>query len=426
MRLVKKFLKVAGPGVITGAADDDPSGIATYAQTGAQFGYTQLWTALFMLPFLIAVQEACGRIGAVTEQGLAGVIKTNYSKAILMAVVFLILIANIINIGADIGAMAAAANLLVPINFKVLALSFAIVIVFLEVFLCYKTYAKLLKFLCLSLLAYPLTAIIVKQPWSEILRATIIPHVQFDFEFLFIITGVFGTTISPYMFIWQANQVVEEKREKFLLNGNKNSHSHAKFIKTLRLDNFLGMLFSEITTWAIIVVSATVLHTHGITNVETAADAAKALEPLVNTFPHAGVLAKFIFSVGIIGLGFLCVPILAASAAYALTAAFNFPEGLNLTFYQGRHFYCIIIFATLIGLIMDFMQINPMKALVYAAVLNGIVAVPLLFLIFCIGKNKNIMGRYSSSRYSSLMVCIAFICMLIAALAMLSTFFFRS
>lgn len=418
----KKFFKILGPGVITGAADDDPSGIATYSQTGAQFGYGQLWTALFMLPLQTAVQEACARIGAVTGKGIAAVVKEHYSKKVLYGVVFLVLIANTINIGADIGAMAAAAKLVIPINLAFLTIFFTALMLILEIFTSYKVYANILKWLCLSLFAYPLTLFIIKVPWLTVLKATFIPHFEFSFQFLFLITGVLGTTISPYMFFWQASEEVEEEKENHLLNNSMGPRIGKVFIKNLRLDNFIGMFFSEVGTWAIIVVTAVVLNTHGITNIATAADAAKAIEPLVQNFPNSGFLAKLIFASGVIGLGLLGVPVLAGSASYALSEAFSWKEGLNLKLKKAHGFYGVITIATLIGLLINFIGIDPIKALVYTAVINGVVSVPLIFIIALIAKNEKIMGKYKSGLFSKIFVWIAFFGMAAAAIAMLLTF----
>ena len=418
---VKKFLKVFGPGVITGAADDDPSGIATYTQTGAKFGYGQLWTVIVMLPLMTAIQEACARIGAVTGHGLAAVIKTNYSKKVLYAAVLLVVVANTINIGADIGALAAAAQLIIPINFVILTLGFTALILTLEIFTSYRVYSRILIWLALSLLAYPLTVFIVSQPWHTILVATFWPHVELNFEFFFIITGVLGTTISPYMFFWQASEEVEEEKELHLISRYGKPKIGGKFIRNLRIDNFSGMVFSEIATWSIIVVAATVLHQNGVTDIRSAADAAKALEPLVQTFPHAGFLAKLIFAVGIIGLGLLGIPILSGSAAYALSEAFNMKEGLNLKLKKAHGFYGVITIATLIGLMINFMGIDPIKALVFTAVFNGVAAVPLIFLIARIARNKKIMGEYRSGWLSNTTVWITFIVMLVSAVAMFYT-----
>lgn len=392
----KKLFKIAGPGLITGAADDDPSGIATYMQAGAQFGLKQLWTAVFMLPFMIAVQQSCAKIGAVTGKGIAEVIKEHYGKKLLYTLVGLLLIANTINIGADIGAMSAAAELIIPINYQILAVLFAIIILLLEIFTSYKVYAHILKWLALSLLAYPLTALIVANSWGILLKETFHFSFEFSFEYLFIITGVFGTTISPYMFFWQASEEVEEEKSHHLLTKLNAPKISKNFLRRLRLDNALGMIVSEIATWSIIVVGALVLHNNGIFNVDSAADAAKAIEPLVNTFPNAGFLAKVIFATGIIGLGLLSVPVLSGSVSYAISETFNFKEGLNLKFKKAHGFYGVIIIATLIGLLLNFIGINPVKALVYAAVLNGVLSVPLLVMIARISNNKNIMGKYKN------------------------------
>jgi Mn2+/Fe2+ NRAMP family transporter len=418
---MKTFFKVFGPGVITGAADDDPSGIATYTQTGAKFGYGQLWTVIAMLPLMTAIQEACARISAVTGHGLAAVIKTNYSKKILYSAVLLLLVANTINIGADIGALAAAAQLLLPVNFVILALGFTALILVLEIFASYQVYSRVLMWLASSLLAYPLTVFIIHQPWQTVIAATVLPHIEFNFEFFFIITGVLGTTISPYMFFWQASQEVEEEKALHLMSRYGKPKIGKAFIRNLRVDNFLGMVFSEFATWSMIVVAATVLHQNGITNVASAADAAKALEPLVQTFPYAGFLAKLIFALGIIGLGLLGIPVLAGSAAYALSEAFNMKEGLNRKLKKAHGFYGVITIATLVGLMINFVGIDPIKALVFTAVFNGVAAVPLIFAIGKIARNRKIMGDYRSGWLSNIVVWITFLVMLASAVAMFYT-----
>ena len=418
---IKEFFKIFGPGVITGAADDDPSGIATYTQTGAKYGYGMLWTAVAMLPLMIAIQEACARIGAVNGKGLAAVIKANYSKKVLYSAVLLVVMANTINIGADIGALAAAFQLIFQVNFVILTLGFTVLILILEIFTTYRVYAHLLKWLALTLLAYPLTLFIIDKPWQTILTSTFLPHIEFNFEFLFIITGVLGTTISPYMFFWQASQEVEEEKELHLLSRYGKPKLGSKFIHNLRLDNFSGMLISEFATWSIIVVAATVLHQNGIIDVTTAADAAKALEPLVQTFPYSGFISKLIFAIGIIGLGLLGIPVLSGSAAYALSEAFNMKEGLNLKLKKAHGFYGIITIATLVGLMINFIGIDPIKALVFTAVFNGVAAVPLIFIIARIARNPKIMGEYRSGWLSNGMVWLTFLVMLAAAIAMFYT-----
>ena len=417
---IKGFWRVLGPGLVTGAADDDPSGIATYSQTGAQFGYGQLWTALFMLPLMIAVQEACARIGLASGKGITTVVKEHYNKWVLYSVVGLVVIANTINVGADLGAMAAAAQLLVPASFILLTLLFTSIILVLEIFLNYKSYAKVLKWLAVTLMAYPITLFIVHQPWGTILKATVVPHFEFSFAFFFIITGVLGTTISPYMFFWEASQEVEELDEKNLLTEGKPLISWMSVHK-MRLDNAFGMIFSEFATWSIIVVAATVLHGSGVKNINTAADAAKALEPLVHSFPHAGFLAKLIFSFGIICLGLLAIPVLSGSAAYSVAESLNWKASLNLKLKKAPGFYIIIIAATAIGLLLNFIGVNPVKALVYAAVLNGVAAVPLIFLILKISADQKIMGEFKSLWLSKTILWVTFVAMGAAAIAMFFT-----
>jgi NRAMP (natural resistance-associated macrophage protein)-like metal ion transporter len=418
----KKFnrlLRIIGPGLITGAADDDPSGIATYSQTGAQFGYGQLWTAVFMLPLIVAIQEACARIGQVTGKGIVSVVKSHYSRTIVLGVVLLVIVANTINIGADIGAMAAAAELVIPINFVILTLAFTVTILLVEIFTSYKTYARILKWLALALVSYIVTVFIVPENWPAILHATFVPHFEFNFAFIFIITGVLGTTISPYMFFWEANEEVEEEQAKHL---GKTADGKPKITKSainrMRLDNFIGMFSSEVVTWCIIVTTATVLFSHGITNIATSADAAAALQPLVHSFPHSGFFAKALFACGVVGLGLLAVPVLSSSASYAVAEAFNWKEGLNRKFNRAHGFYGVITIATLIGLGINFVGIDPIKALVVTAVINGIVAVPLIFLIARVANNREIMGEFTSGWLSNIFVWLTFAGMAAAAVAL--------
>ncbi len=418
-RKLRRWLRILGPGIITGAADDDPSGIATYSQTGAQFGFGQLWTAFYQLPLLIAIQETCARIGAVTGKGLAGVVKEHYSRKILMAVVMLVVIANTINIGADIGAMASAAELVFNLPFVFYAIFFAVLIILLEVFISYKRYVKFLKWLTLALLAYVFTALIVEHSWGEIFLATFIPRIEFSFAWLFIVTGVFGTTISPYMFFWQASEEVEEEIANHNL-AQKGGQPKAlkKFLHNMRLDTTVGMIWSNITMWFIIITTASVLFKNGVTDITSAADAAKALEPLVQSFPNAGQIAKSLFAIGIIGVGLLGIPVLAGSAAYAMSEAFGWPEGLYRKLKKAKGFYGVIIASTLVGLLINFIGVNPFKALVFTAVFNGVAAVPLLFIIAKINANKAVLGEYSGGRWSRTLVWLTFAAMAVAALGM--------
>jgi NRAMP (natural resistance-associated macrophage protein)-like metal ion transporter len=420
------IFRILGPGLITGAADDDPSGIATYSQTGAQFGFGQLWTSLYQIPLLLAVQECCGRIGMVTGKGLAGVIKEHYTRSILIGAVLLVVVANTINIGADIGAVAAAAQLVVKAPFWLYAVLTTVLVVTLEVLVSYKSYAKILKWLALALLSYPATTLIIAEPWGEILRATLVPHFEFTFAFLFIITGVFGTTISPYMFFWQASEEVEEEiAARVRTNKDGKPRIGLNFIRNMRIDTAIGMVSSELVQWFIIITTGSVLFSHGIKTINTAADAAKALEPLVSSFPNSGLLAGDLFAIGIVGVGLLAIPVLAGSAAYALAEAFNWPEGLSKKFAQARGFYGVIILSTALGLLLNFVGIDPMKALVLTAVFNGIAAVPLLFLIAKINGNAQILGAHCGGLLSQVFTWLSFGVMGICAVALLYTSIFQ-
>lgn len=420
MEKFKNFIKKLGPGLVTGAADNDPSGIATYSQAGAQFGRGMLWTVFLVYPLMTAIQEASARIGAVSGKGIAAVVRENYGKKIVYPVVFLLLLANVINIGADIGAMAAAADLLVPNSFVFFMIFFTFVILALEIFTSYTVYSRILKFLTLSLLAYPFTAFIINAPWKEIFIDTFLPHFELNFNFLFILTAVLGTTISPYLFFWEASEEVEEEiKQGKLKRIGGIPRIGTKFIKNLRFDNAFGMFVSQLTTWFIIIVAAAVLNSHNVLNINTASDAAKALEPLVQSFPNAGYMAKLVFAAGIIGLGLLAVPALAGAASYALCEAFRWHEGLYLKLRQAHAFYGVMTLATITGLLLNFIGVDPIKALIFAAVFNGISAVPLIFIIGRIAQNKKIMGEFQSKTLSKTLVLITFAVMLISAMLML-------
>ncbi|MCR4328357.1 MAG: divalent metal cation transporter [Patescibacteria group bacterium] len=413
---MSRIWRMLGPGFITGAADDDPSGIATYSQTGAQFGYGQLWMIPLLYPLMTAVQEACARIGAVTKKGIAAVIREHYSRRVLAVAVTLIAVANTVNIGANLGAMAESTRLLLPIPFTVVILFYTVVILFLEIFLAYPIYAKVLKWLAFSLFVYPATLFLIHAPWGEIIRATFIPHWEFGFGFIFILTGIIGTTISPYMFFWQASEEVEE------IQDTQRTRLSQKFFNTLRIDNAIGMFLSQLIAWCIIVVTGTVLHQNGVTDIATAADAARALEPLVQTFPHSGLIAQLIFAIGIVGLGLLAIPILAGSAAYAMAEAFNWREGLSQKFRDAHGFYGIIIVAMILGLCINFIGIDPMKALIITSVINGIFAIPLLLLIAFIARSKKIMGVHRSGMLSNVLLWITILCIIFAAITMVVMF----
>jgi|SRR5579872_786002 len=404
---VRRVIGLLGPGIVTGAADDDPSGIATYSQTGAQFGYGQLWTAVWMLPMLAAVQEACARIGHVTGKGLAAVIRSRYKLRVVRLLVTLLLVANIVNVGADIGAVAASVHLVVPFPAAAIAVLFTAVLLAVEVRFSYRRYARVLKWLTLSLLAYPVTAFLIAEPWARLLRETFVPHVELSAGFFYVLTAVIGTTISPYMFFWQTSQEVEELR----------SSRSTRSLRDVRFDNGVGMFNSQLIAWFIIVVAATVLHGGGVTTVKSAADAARALRPLVKTFPHAGEVAQGLFAFGITALGMLAIPVLAGSAAYAVSEARGWSEGLDLKLKQGRRFYGIIAAAMLIGLAFNLFGVNPVAALVFAAVVNAVVAVPLLWVVLRVSSDQALMGEARSGWLSKTILALTLLGVAASAIA---------
>jgi Mn2+/Fe2+ NRAMP family transporter len=334
----------------------------------------------------------------------------------------MVVVANTINIGADIAAVGEATNLVVPIPRPLLVVMTAVIVLALEILVSYENYAKFLKWLALALLAYPATTLIVKQPWGDILYATFVPHIELTASFLFIITGVFGTSISPYMFFWQASEEVEEERAHHIrLKSDGQPRLPRGYIRDIRADTAAGMFAAEAAQWFIIITTASVLYRHGVTNIETAADAAKALEPLVRSFPNAGEVARTIFAVGIVGLGFLGIPVLAGAAGYALSEAFGWKEGLSKKWNEAPGFYGVISVATLVGLAVNFIGINPMKALVFTAVFNGIAAVPLLFVIARINSNSAILGKNRGGALSRAMVWLTFGVMALSGAALLYT-----
>jgi NRAMP (natural resistance-associated macrophage protein)-like metal ion transporter len=406
------WLRVLGPGLVTGAADDDPSGIATYSQAGAAFGYGQLWTLTLCLPLMIAVQEAAARIGLVTGQGLAQVTALRYSRKVLFAVVMLVVVANTINIAADIAAVGASLQLLIPLPIPLLSIVFTLVVVLLEVFVGYHQYAKGLKLLAFALLSYVATAFLVDEPWREIFYATFVPQIQFNTAYLYVIVGILGTTISPYMFFWQAAEEVEEREYA------DRMHEARRTIRELRVDNAMGMGVSQAGSWFMMVTTATVLHAHGVVNIATTADAAKALEPLVHTFPHAGTWAKGIFAFGVVGMGLLGIPVLAGSASYAVSEALGWREGLEKKPGEAKGFYAVIVASIVIGLAITLLGIDPMRSLIFAAVLNGVVAVPLVFLIGRIAGSRDVMGHMASGRLSRFMLWATFVVMALCAVAL--------
>ncbi|MCX6728662.1 MAG: divalent metal cation transporter [Candidatus Saccharibacteria bacterium] len=414
-----RLLNILGPGIVTGAADDDCSGIATYSQAGAGYGYGFLWTFPVMFPLVTAVQESCARIGAVTGKGLAAVIKSNYNRKLLYMSVVLVFVANTVNIGADLGAMAATTRLFIPIPYALLAVFYSILIILMMVFVSYKKYVKILKWLALALLAYPITTFLVGQDWAEIFRNTFFVFPTINADTIYILVGILGTTISPYCFFWDTSETVEEEiSHKRVGTSGQDPKLSKRFLKDIRLDNIFGMSFSTIIAWFIVIVCASVLFKNGIHNIGTAADAAKALEPLVKGFPYAGTIAKVIFSIGIIGIGLLAIPTLAGSSAYAISETLGWKEGLYRKFSKAIGFYAVIIVATVIGLAINFFGIDPIQALIFTAVFNGIAAVPLIWMIAKIGNNESIMGEHKNGILANIFVRITFVVMAAAVLAL--------
>lgn len=419
-RRFSRFIRRLGPGLVTGAADDDPSGIGTYTQTGAAFGFSLAWMMPFMLPMMIAVQEMSGRIGLVTGKGLAAVIKDHYSRWFLYFAVFFLVFANTVNIGANIGAMASSAQLMVDIPYVWWTLFFTVGIVLLELIVPYRKYAKVLKWLCLSLFAYIITAFMVNMPWREVLVNTLIPTIKLEPAFILAIVALLGTTISPYLFFWEPSHIVEEQvahRWRKDIDGAPYLTAHR--VRDFRSDNAAGMFLSQLVAFFILVTAAATLHATGVFNVSSTAEAAKALEPLVQGLPNAGVVAKALFALGVIGTGLLAIPVLAGSAAYAVSEALDMDEGLSKKIGRAKGFYGVIAGATLTGLLINFSGIDPIKALYYAAIINGVMAVPLILVIIRIGNSSNIMGEYKNSKLSNTVALFTFGVMSLAALGMI-------
>ncbi len=407
------YVKALGPGLITGASDDDPSGIGTYSQTGAQFGYAQLWTALFTFPLMAGIQEICARIALQTGGGLAETIRKYYPKPVLYFSVLLLFIANTINLGADLGAMAAAAQLLLGIPFIIWLVTLTLISVLLEIFVDYKQYSRVLRWLTLSLFAYFLVPFVSPQDWGKSLQNTLIPTIALDKDYLLNLVAILGTTISPYLFFWQASQEIEEEIGEGKTTRRARKGVSKIELKWMRTDVTLGMLLSNLVMWFIIVTTASTLFRHGITNIDSAPKAAEALRPI------AGDFAYVLFAVGIIGTGFLAVPILAGSAAYAVAETFKLREGLYLKLRQAPGFYGIIAFSTLLGFAMNLIGINPIQALYYTAVLNGIVAPPLLLIIMLIANDHKIMKDKVNGKLSNTLGWIITVAMTLAAVALL-------
>ena len=387
---IPSFLRHVGPGVITGAADDDPSGIATYTQAGAQFGTGLVWTVFLSLPFMIAIQLVSARIGRVTGKGLTANLRDHMPRSVLLFLVALLAVANIINIAADIAAMGEATRLVVGGNAHLYAACFGAATVLMQIFIPYRKLAPVLKWLTLTLFSYVVTAMLVEVPWGKVLHDLVIPQLQWSSAYWMTIVAVLGTTISPYLFFWQAAQEVEELR---LRGGDRGTEADMRHdLKRVKQETIIGMVFSNGIAFFVIVLGAVVLNAAGVTNVESAAQAAEALRPL------AGPWAFAFFAGGIISTGLLAVPVLASSAAYAVAEAFGWEEGLERQWFEARGFYAIIAIATLVGTLLIYTPVNPMKALYWSAVINGVVAVPIMIGLMRLTTRKDVMGAFTAGK----------------------------
>lgn len=418
---IKSALSRLGPGFVTGAADDDPSGVATYSIAGARYGYRLNWLSLFLIPMMFAIQEMCGRIGLCSGMGLAGVIKKYHSKKFLYFTVTLLVVANLINLSADLGIMASSLQMILNLPFLFWMVVITLVSIFLEIFVPYKKYSMYLKFMGLSLLVYVATALITKQNWPEVLKNTLIPGIDLDLFFLLTLVGFMGTTISPYLFFWQANEEVEEEiAEGKISDFNQKPKVFQKQIKFLKRDTAIGMIFSQIVASSIVITTAATLNANNIFDIESPQQAALALRPL------AGDFAYLLFALGIIGIGLQTVPIFAGGIAYALTEVWGLKEGLEKKFSQAKSFYIILGLATILGALINFLGVNPVKALFYAAVINGLISVPLIFIILKLADDERIVGKFKTGKKEKIIGWGTFIFTLSALLLTAFSFFFRN
>ena len=387
------FWKLLGPGLITGASDDDPSGIATYSQAGAAYGLSTLWTALITFPLMASIQEICARIGLVTSQGLTGTLKKNYSKPILYLMLLFSFPAIVMNIGADIAGMGAVGNLLFPsIRATFFSIGFTILLLVLLIYLPYQKIATVLKYLSVVLLVYLIVPFLYKQNWASVLKATFIPTIKFDKNFISILVGILGTTISPYLFFWQATMEVEKmKKNKRRMIINK------RIMHDMKQDVDFGMLFSNLVMFFIILTAGSILFNGGIHQINTVEQAAQALKPL------AGNSAYLLFALGVIGTGLLAIPVLSGSLSYIVTETFGWKEGLDKKFHQAKSFYSIIAISLMLGLSLNYIGISPIRALIYSAILYGLTAPVLIAIILHISNNKKVMGKYTNGKISNVL-----------------------
>jgi NRAMP (natural resistance-associated macrophage protein)-like metal ion transporter len=412
---VKRFLNRLGPGLITGASDDDPSGIGTYTQAGAALGLATLWTAIVTLPLMIVVQHICAKIGLCSGRGLAGVLRKYYPKLVLYPVVAGLVIANTINAGADIQAIAAAVGMFVPIPITLMAIPIAAAIVVLQVWGSYRLIVKVFKWLTLALFAYLIAAFLARPDWGSVAAATFVPRLSLDSTYVTTLVAILGTTISPYLFFWQADQEVEEEKSEGRTRLAQRKGATNAELRAEKWDTVTGMLFCNIVFYFVILAAASTLHVAGKTDIQSTAEAAQALEPL------AGGLAKILFAIGLVGAGILAVPVLTGSAAYAVAETFGWTSGLDEKPRRAKRFYGFIALSTLVGVLIDLIGINPITALFWTAVINGLVAPPLLVVVMLVANDKRVMGDRTNGPWANIIGWLAAVVMFAAAAAMLVT-----
>jgi NRAMP (natural resistance-associated macrophage protein)-like metal ion transporter len=416
---IKRFLKILGPGLITGASDDDPSGIGTYATAGASVGYATLWTAILTFPMMAVVQYVCAKVGMVCGTGLADVLRKHYSRKLMYPVVLALVIANTINAGTDIGAIAAGVNLLAPVPIVALIVLVTLIILAFQIWGSYRLIARIFKWLTLTLFAYIISTFMAKPHWSDVIKATFIPTIRFDTGYLLTVVAILGTTISPYLFFWQASQEVEEEISMGRTRLWQREGATDKELRYAAWDVSIGMIFCNIVFYFVILGTAATLHASGKTDIQSAADAAQALRPL------AGNASTILFAFGIIGAGILAVPVLTGSAAYAVAETFGWKHSLDDRPHQAKAFYGVIAASTLIGMLINFLGINPIDALFYTAVINGFLAPPLLVVVMLISDNKKIMGKRVNNKWTNIVGWATAAVMFAAALGLVITWVSR-
>lgn len=405
---IKHFWKLLGPGLITGASDDDPSGIATYSQAGAAFGLATLWTGLLAFPLMAAIQQMCAKIGLVTSLGLTGALKKHYPRPVLYLMLLFSFPAIVMNIGADIAGMGAVGNLLFPaIDATFFSVFFTMLLLIVIIYLPYLKIAAILKYLCIVLLVYLVVPFLYKQDWILIIKSTLVPSIEFNTEFVGILVGILGTTISPYLFFWQATMEVEEMKHKNQIVVNK------KIISEMQQDVDFGMTFSGLVMYFIILTTGTVLYNAGVHQIDTVEQAALALKPL------AGNLAYLLFAIGVIGTGLLAIPVLSGSLSYIITETFGWEHGLDKKFHEAKAFYVVIAISLVLGLSLNYVGISPIKALIYTAILYGMTAPVLIAIILHISNNKSVMGEYTNSLKANIFGFVALFIMTLASLTLL-------